>query len=504
MSQLKKLASQTAVYGMSSIIGRFLNYLLVPLYTYNFLPQEYGVVTEMYAYVSFLIIFLSYGMETAFFRYSSSEDEQTPVYSTILISLFASSALFLAFCLALSGKIGSVLAMQQGTAVGGLSAQDYGHYVACLGLIVCLDTVVTIPFARLRAANKAKKFAVLKLFNLAVNIGFNLFFILFCPYSIHSGIPALASIINKIYDPSIGVGYIFLANLLASGCTLLVLIPEMTGIKFRFDPVLWKKMLGYSLPILVLGIAGVINENIDRIMLKGLLDMPLAEKMRQIGIYGACYKLSIVMTISVQAFRYAADPFFFSHAKNKDAPQLYAEVMKFFVIGCSFIFLLTMSYIDIVKYFVGKNFHEGLNIVPILLMANLCLGVYFNLSIWFKLTDKTKLGAYISVGGAIVTLVLNYWWIPIMGYTGAAWATLVCYASMMFASYFVGQKYFPVNYDLKRIGFYIGLALGLYFISTLIHTGEHLHLGINTCLLISFVGIAFLLERKGIELKTKN
>jgi len=494
MSQLKKLAGQTAVYGLSSIIGRFLNYLLVPLYTYNFMPQEYGVVTEMYAYVSFLIVFLTYGMETGYFRFSMEENEEHPVYSTILVSLIASSAIFLTLAVLFSNKLGNILAMQQGGS-GGLSSADYSRYVIWFTLIVSLDAVTTIPFAQLRAAGKAKKFAVIKLLNLGMNIGFNLFFILLCPYIIRSGNPALVSIIGKVYNPVVGVGYIFIANLIASIFTLLLLLPDMLGVKFRFDPQLWKKIVGYSLPLLILGIAGVINENIDRIMLKWLLVLPFNEKMAQIGIYGACYKLSIVMTISIQAFRYAADPFFFSHAKNKDAPQLYADVMKFFVIGCSFIFLLTMMYIDVVKYFVGKNFHSGLNIVPILLLANLCLGVYFNLSIWFKLTDKTRFGAYISIGGALITIILNYWWIPIMGFTGAAWATLVCYASMMVASYIFGQRHYPVNYDNKRILGYLGLALSLYFISTIIHTGEYLHLFINTILLLVYVMIVFITER---------
>lgn len=483
MNPFKKLAGQTAIYGLPTIVGRLLNYFLVPLYTYTFSTAEFGVVTEMYAYVSFLVIILTYGMETALFSFSRNDTEKDKVYSTSLISLIVSSSLF----------IGSVTFFSTSIAAW-IKYPSHPEYIIWFAMIIGLDALSSIPFAKLREQNKAKQFAIIKSINIATNILLNVFFIAFCKdvYNSHQGI--FYGFVEKIYNPEIGIGYIFISNLIASIVTILLLLPGTLRINYTFDIHLWKRMLLYALPLLIAGLAGMVNETMDRVLLKYLLP-DKSTAMAQLGIYGACYKVSILMTIFIQTFRYAAEPFFFSHAKEKDSKQLYADVMKYFVIACSFIFLGTMMYIDIVKYFVGKDFREGLPVVPILLLANLCLGVFFNLSIWYKLTGQTLFGAYLAIFGATVTLVLNFWWIPVMGYMGSAWATLVCYASMMVVSFFIGQKHYPVNYDLKRILGYLFVSLALYFASTFLKTSNnHINIALNSVFLLGFIILVYILE----------
>lgn len=481
MSAIKKLASQTAVYGLSSILGRLLNYLLVPLYTNIFLPEEYGVVTELYTYVSFFAVMLTYGMETAFFRYSQKEDtNQTTVYATALLSVIATTAIFLLFGFLFSDQIAQSLSYQQ-----------HVWYIQCFLIIIAIDAVTAIPFAKLRAENKALRFAGIRLVNIFLNISVNLFFLLLCPAVVKDYPEQL----SHFYDAQIGVGYIFIANLLASVATLLLLMPQFK-IKLQFDKKLWNELIKYALPLLLVGLAGMINETADRAMLKYLLPAG-SNVMAEIGIYGACYKISIIMTIFIQTFRYAAEPFFFSHAKNKDANQLYADVMKYFVIACAAIFLITLLYLDIVKFFVGKKYWAGLPIVPILLLANWFLGIYFNLTVWYKLTNKTGYGAGISIFGALLTIVFNFIFIPLFGYYGAACTTLICYAAMMLTSYFQGQKHFPINYDLKRIIGYIIFAITLYLLSNLFaNYSVSLKLLLNTVLLFFFLGAVFKLEKK--------
>ena len=304
----------------------------------------------------------------------------------------------------------------------------------------------------------------------------------------------LTGFINLVYNKEIGVGYIFISNLIASALTVVLLLPEYLSIKYTFDRALWKRMMRYALPLLVVGFAGIINETMDRIFLRFLLPKDIA--MGQVGIYGACYKISLLMTIFIQAFRFAADPFFFSKAKEQNAKQIYADVMKYFVIICAFIFLVVMLYMDIVKYFVGTDYYKGLPIVPILLIANMCLGIYYNLSIWYKLTDKTTFGAYISIFGAVVTIILNVWWIPLIGYMGSAWATLICYASMMIISFIYGQRHYYVNYNLKRIIGYIALAMALFFIKKYVSIEIiAIRYAFSTMLLLVFCAVVFYFER---------
>lgn len=481
MSTIKKLASQTAVYGLSSIVGRLLNYLLIPIYTNVFLPAEYGVVTELYSYVAFFAVLMTYGMETAFFRFIQKDNlEVKKVYSTILISILSTAFIFLIVGFIFIDKIAAWL-----------KYESHSWYILCFMLIIAIDAITALPFAKLRSENKALKFASIRLVNIFVNIALNLFFIVLCPIWFENN-PAF---VKQFYDPSIGVGYIFISNLIASLITVLLLLPQFK-INFFFDKKLWNELIRYAFPLLVVGLAGMVNETADRIMLKYLLPAG-SDVMAETGIYGACYKISIIMTIFIQTFRYAAEPFFFSHSKNKGAEQLYADVMKYFVIACAAIFLVTLLYLDVVKFFVGKNYWEGLPIVPILLLANWFLGIYFNLTVWYKLTNKTGYGAGISIFGALLTIVFNILLIPHLGYYGAAWTTLICYASMMVLSFYQGQKHFPINYDIKKIIGYIVFSIALYLISNLFVGFEFtLKIVLNTALFFVFLFTVWITEKK--------
>ncbi len=487
MNPLKQLAGQTAIYGLPTILGRLLNYLLVPLYTYQFATSEYGVVTEMYAYVSLFAVILTYGMETAFFRYSQTEDDKGKVYGTSVLSLIITSAVFITISIIFARPVASRMGYAEHT-----------EYIRWFVLVLAFDALSAIPFARLRELNKAGQFALIKSVNIVINLGLNLFFILLCPYLLKSsGNGFILKLIHFVYNPEVGVGYIFISNLIASGVTLLLLLPVILDIKLTFNKPLWKRMIKYALPIMIFGMAGIVNETFDRILLKHLLPgSDMKYNMSQLGIYGACYKISILMTLFIQTFKYAAEPFFFNQSKNTNAKLLYAQVMKYFVMVCCFIFLAVMMYIDVVMFFVGREYRVGQPVVPILLLANLFLGVFYNLSIWYKLTGQTIWGAYISIFGAILTLILNFWLVPIIGYMGAAWATFICYGSMMVASYIVGQKYYPINYNVKKLLGFFGLSILFYFVSILMHFENHiLHLTINTLILLLYVFILFMIEK---------
>lgn len=462
MSILKKLAGQTAIYGLPTIIGRLLNYLLVPLYTIdNFSRAEYGTVNELYAYVSFLNIILTYGMETALFNFSVKAQDKSKVYGTILSTVSATSLLFIGVFLLFAQPIAELIRYP-----------DHPEYVIWFALILGFDAIGAIAFAKLREENKAKTFASIKMLNILTNIFFNVFFLLFCKSVFQNPNSAYYPFVEKIYSPDIGVGYVFISNLIATCVTLLALAPSFLKIKWGFDFAFVKEILPYSLPLLVAGLAGMTNETLDRILLKYLLPEDIA--LAQVGVYGACYKLSLIMTIFIQAFRFAAEPFFFKQSVAKDARISYARIMNYFVIVCMGIFLFTMLNLHWLKYFIGKNFWEGLGVVPILLMANFCLGVYFNLSVWYKLTNKTRFGAFISVVGAVVTVMLNVLLIPFMGFMGSAWATLICYALMMTMSYVLGQRYYRVPYRLARNSLYIGSAVLLYLISAYVQSAFNL------------------------------
>lgn len=482
MNSLKRLVGQTAIYGLPTIAGRVLNYLLVPLYTRVFEPAEYGVVTELYAYVALLYVLLGYGMETAFFRYSKTGEDGKTFFSTSLLSLTISTGIFLLIALFASGSIAS-----------SMGYADNREFIVWFALILGFDALASIPFARLRQQGKAGKFALIRSVNIFTNIGLNLFFLLLCPYILQTY--GASALLDLVYDPEIGIGYIFISNLVASSLTMLLLLKTIKGIRLTFDSGLWKQMITYAWPLLILGLAGIVNETFDRILLKYLLPAD-SDPMAQVGIYGACYKVSILMTLFIQTYKYAAEPFFFEQMHNQDAKVLYARVMNYFVAICAFIFAAIMLNIDIVILLVGEEYRSGAPVIPVLLMANLFLGIFYNLSVWFKITGKTILGAMIAVFGMLVTLGLNFLLIPLMGYMGAAWATLACYGSMMVLSYFIGRRYYPVPYNVLKITLFIISALLLYYLSTNFQTGNPEAARIfNTLLLIGYVIFLLMVEK---------
>ncbi len=449
MSPLKSLASQTAIYGASSVVGRFLNYLLVPLFTYTFAPAEYGVVAELYAYMGFLAVLLTFGLETGYFRFRADGGwAPALVYATVLrVLVLANLAFFLA------------LFVWRQPIADLLRYAEHPEYVWWVAAILALDSIGAVAFARLRAENRAWRFALVKLIEIAANIGLNLFFILVCRQAFAEDPDSL---LGGLWNPAIGIGYVFLANLAASGLKLVLLAPELRGALSGFDLTLFRRLMRYSLPMVIIGLAGIVNEMLDRAALKYLLPGDDATNLAQLGIYSACYKLSILMMLFIQAFRYAAEPFFFAQAKQANAQAIYAAVLNWFVIFCVFIFLLVTLYLDVFQYFIGAPYREGLFVVPVLLLANLLLGIYINLSIWYKLTDRTLLGAWVTLAGSAVTVALLFWSVPRYGYAGAAWAHLACNLVMVGLSYALGRRYYPVPYDLKRVFGYIGFGLALY------------------------------------------
>jgi O-antigen/teichoic acid export membrane protein len=497
MTAIRRLAGQTAIYGIPSVLGRVLSYLLVPLYTYVFHSGDYGTVAVFYAYTSFLMVILTYGMETTFFRFNEHEQEKEKVFSTGMISLLISSVIFLILVLSFSKDIARWI-----------DYPSHPEYVRWFAWILALDSISAIPFAHLRAINRPIRFAWVKMTNISINIGLNLFFLLLCPFILsHYPDTSLARIITIIYRPNWGIEYIFISNLVASSITIIMLLPEISSVKWKIHPDLWKKMLFYAFPLLFAGMAGIVNETFDRLLLRYLLPKDIAAS--QVGIYAACYKISILMTIFIQAYRYAAEPFFFAQAKEKNAKEVYAKIMDYFIIIVSLIFLVTMLYLDdfIMPLLVRrKEYWEGKGVIPVLMMANLFLGVYYNLSIWYKLTSKTVWGAWLSLIGAIITLVLNFWWIPlssehlIYGYYGSAWATFICYGAMMILSYLIGQKYFPVKYNLVKFAGYLGLSVLLYVMSSIIRLEiSVLRIGFHTALLLIFLAIVYLVEKPSLS-----
>ncbi len=485
MSLLKKLAGETALYGLSSIVGRFINYLLVPMYTRLFTPAEYGVVSELYAYAGFIMVIFSYRLESAFFRFGTDEQDRARAYSTALLSLLGSTAAILAFLLLFSNGIAD-----------GLGYSNHPEYIRYFALILALDCVAELPFARLRLEQRPIRFVTAKFLYIAVNIALNLFWILFCPWAAQQG----HSWVHAVWSPSVGVGYVFLSGLLASAATLLYLLPQMLGIKYQFDKELWQKMMRYAWPLVITGFAGIVNEMLDRAIMVRLLPGTDEANKAQLGIYSANYKLAMLISLFTQAYRYAAEPFFFRTASHSDALQVQANATKWFTIAGSAGMLGILLYLDILKGFLGETFHSGLHIVPILLLANLFLGLFYNFSVWYRLKDKTRVGAMIGFGGAMVTLVLNIWWVPIWGYTAAAWATLVCYVLMASATWYLGKDLHPVPYPLLRIGWFMALALGLYGVSILAKTllpALWMSLGFNTLLMGGYLLMVVQEYKKG-------
>lgn len=486
MSLVKKLAGETALYGLSSIIGRVLNMLLVPFYTRVLATtNEYGAVIDLYATSAFVMVLFSYRMESAFFRFGTPQADRERAFSAGMLSLFVSTAAI----------AGALLLFAQPIA-GALEYPQHPEYVRWFALILALDCLAELPFARLRLEQRPRRFVFIKLTNIAVNIGMNLFWLVFCPWAAKNGMDW----VHAVWSPGLGVGYIFLSNLLASLVTLLLLTPQFRAVRLPFDPALWKKMLGYSAPLIIVSLAGIVDEMFSRAMLKYLLPGTPQENLGEVGIFGANYKLAALITLFTQAYRYAAEPFFFRNAGEADALRTQAQVTKWFTITSATGMLGILLFLDLVKYFIAPKYWGGLHVVPVLLMANLLLGVYYNFSIWYRLKDRTGLGAWISVAGAVLTIGLNLVLIPRFGYTGAAWVTLACYTFMCAATWYTGRRQYPAPYELGRMAGYVGLALLLYGVACFAKTafpGGHPFLlwGLNVLLFGGYLAGVYFVEK---------
>ncbi len=463
---------------MATVLPRMLSFLLVPLYTNQLPTEEYGKVSIIFSYFVLFNVILAYGMETAFFRFFNKESDKEKVVSTSAISIATSSFVFLMIAFLLKEQISVWIDIKL-------------EYINLVIWILLLDALVIIPFSWLRVKERPIRYAIVKIANVAINFGLNIFFLLFL-----KELSFYFSVIDWICKDDYEISYIFISNLIASGFALLVLLPFYAKIKYRFDRILWKKMMKYAMPILIAGIAYSINETFDRILLDHLLPENVAEHM--VGVYSACYKLALFMTLFATAFRLGIEPFFFNYAENKNAPETYARITKYFVILGSFIFLFVIVFVHILKiaFLRDASYWEAVKIVPFILLANFCLGIYHNLSVWYKVTDRTRFGAYISVFGAIVTLLLNFLLIPEYTYVGSAIATLAAYGSMMILSWYLGRKYYPIPYDLKKIGMYLALSIGFSIISFYIFDSNYM---ISIPLLLLFLVILYASEKK--ELK---
>lgn len=449
MANLKGLAKDTAIYGLSSIVGRFLNYLLVPLYTATLSAASggYGVITNVYAYTALLLVILTYGMETTFFRFANKEGEDPQrVYSTALMAVGFTSLVFIVLVLTFISPISAAMGYA-----------EHPSYIWVMAVTVALDAFQCIPFAYLRYKKRPVKFAALKLANIIMSIALNLVFFLALPawYESVGG----EGFVSKIYSPEVGVGYAFYINLFCSGALMFLLVKELTGFKYVFDRVLMRRMLSYSWPILVLGIAGILNQTADKILFPYIYKGEDAHA--QLGIYGAASKIAMIMAMITQAFRYAYEPFVFGKAKDKDNRETYAKAMKYFVVFTLLAFLAVIGYMDILKHLIGSDYWEGLKVVPIVMAAEIMMGVYFNLSFWYKLIDKTIWGAWFSGAGCLVLVIVNVVFVPRYGYMACAWAGFAGYGTAMLLSYFVGQKHYPINYPVKDMALYVVVAVVL-------------------------------------------
>ena len=448
MANLKSLAKDTAIYGLSSIVARFINYLLVPIQTARFAASggEYGIITNVYAYVSLLIILLTFGMETTFFRFMSKEGEDPKkVYSTaltmVMMTSLVSVVLLMTFLHPIAASVGYA---------------DHPEYVAVMYITVAIDAFMAIPFAYLRYLHKPIKFAMLKIINILLNIALNLLYLIV--------LPALKLNPFGIYDEqfTLDVAFVFYINLFCTCATLLMLWKEWTAQPFKVDKNTCKRMLTYTWPLLVMGLAGQLNQAASQILFPYLYDGSQEEARAQLGIYGACIKIAMIMVMITQAFRFAYEPFVFGKSKDKDNRETYAQAMKYYLIFTLLAFLVVMGYIDILKYLIGETYWEGLRVVPIVMAAEIMFGVFFNLSFWYKLTDRTIWGAYFSGFGAVVLIVIDILLIPRFSYMACAWAGFAAYATSMLLSYFIGQRYYPIAYPIRQMSAYVLLTIVLF------------------------------------------
>lgn len=446
---LKSLLGQTAIYGLPTIVGRLLNYFLVPLYTGadKLQPTDYGVLSELYAWVAFLIVLLPLGMETAFFRFLNEKEDKETVFRNSFLTVIGFSTIFYLIIVLFHASIANTLGYS-----------EHPEFILALALVVTIDAITALPMAKLRAENRAKEFSLIHFTAIVVNIGLN-FVIIFWLFDSN--------------DPMAAIFYILLANILASAVKVIGTHKEFLKIKWEYNRELAIEMMKYSLPLVVAGFAGIINETLDRVLMKPLLTgtgMSDKKALAEVGIYSACYKLAMIVTIFLQAYRYAAEPFFFAQSKNKDRNKLYVKIMNYFIAAVCVVFLGVTLNIDLFKHFIrNPDYWVGLGVVPILLVANVFLGIYINQSIWYKLSGQTRFGAYIAIGGASLTILVNVIFIPIYGYWAAAWATLIVYGAQMIASYLLGQKYYPIKYNVRKFALYFGAAVVLYFIALLVN-----------------------------------
>ena len=491
MSLIKKLAGETAIYGISSILGRILHYiLLTPYLTRMFERKEFGIHGELYTYTALLLILSFWRMDTALFRFGSQDSQLNNAFSTAVISVLGSTLLVVSTLLIFASDIAAWLAYP-----------DKTQYVIYFAFIIGFDAITTIPFARLRLQNRPIKYAVIKTLGIIINIVLILFFLNVCPWLIENGF----TWVDGFYDESLKLDYVFISNLIASVFVIILLSPLLFSTKLRFDKALWKKMVSYVWPLILVSLAGVVNQSSAVPLQKNLLNGSLYENLSMAGVYLAAAKIAILMNLFATAFNTAAEPFFFNQAKRSDSKEIYAQVAQAFTMVVSVVFLGILLYLDIIKQIlIGADFRAGVDeIVPLLLLANLFLGLYYNFSIWYKLTDRTIFGAYISTAAALLTLGLSIFLLPRIGSVGSAWAALACYAFMALAGYTLGQRYFPVPYKIWRIFGYILLAFGFYLISTQLglklSSNAISYIGVNTLLLLVYVTGLYFFERKTIK-----
>ena len=458
-----------------------LSFLLVPLYTTKGVLSsvaEYGKVSIIFSWFVIFNVILAYGMETAFFRFFNKEDDEDKVIGTSTIALIVSSFGFFILAFLFKNQIASLTDIK-------------AEYISLVVWILLLDALVIIPFSWLRANGKSITYAIVKILNVAINLGLNIFFLLYLKKLTEN-----SSLMESLYIPNFEVNYIFISNLVASAVTLLLMLHFYFKIKYTFDSDLFKKMMRYAIPVLIAGIAFSINETFDRILLDYLLPPDIAET--KVGMYSACYKIAVFMTLFATAYRLGIEPYFFSHAKTENPQKNYARILEFFVASGSIMVLAVVVFADVLKPFIVRSeaYWEAMWVVPFILIANFCLGIYHNLSVWYKITDRTKFGAYISVFGALLTLGLNFWLIPIIDYKGSAIATLVAYASMMVASYYYGQKYYPIPYNLKKMSLYLLVSSAFSVISFYVYR-DYFYVGIT--LLMGYLILVFMLEKNQIK-----
>ncbi|MDA3954756.1 MAG: polysaccharide biosynthesis C-terminal domain-containing protein [Bacteroidales bacterium] len=483
MNQIKKLAGQTVIYGLSNMLGRFLNYLLIPLHTLVLGKFFFGKLTFIYSSTAILLVLLTYGLETGFFRFASKKDENySKVLGTSLYSIVFSTSIFIFVAFLFKNLLQNYFDVNS------------TKIVILFILIIAFDVLNAIPFAKLRIEERPIKFMVVKLIGIFTNIFFNLFYLWFCRRLFEAGSTSFCA---QIYNPEKVLEYVLIANMISSAITFIVLLPEIIKVKPVFDFALLKRIMNYSFPILLIGLAGMLNDNIDKLLIPTLINNP--NPVEQLGIYGANFKLSVLMVLFIQMFRYAAEPFFFKNSENANAKKLYADVMNYFIIFGLVIFLGVMFYIDFLKYFIAPEFWEGLKVVPILLIAKLIFGILFSLSIWYKVTDKTKYGILIASIGAIITIVLNIVLLPRIGYIGSAFASLLSYSVMLAVSYYISTKHYLIKYNFKRIAFYFAFALTLFFLSKLAKIeSKIIYTSMNTVFLFGFIFIAYIIEKKAL------